>query len=119
MDKICNDKRKGFISAEIGKKIYDLRKLKKLSREQLAEKSNLSTTYIFDIENGKSMPSCLTIIDICNALDISSSEILDDFLSNSNVNSDESWLKNFYALSKKEKASVINLISFMANEFLE
>ena len=94
---------------------FYLRKSKKLSREQLAEKSNLSTTYIFDIENGKSMPSCLTLIDICNALCVSSSEILDDFL----FTSDQSWLKNFYTLSKKEKASVINLISFMSNGYLD
>lgn len=117
MQEINDEQRKKFVSTSIGKKIFNLRKSKKLSRERLAEKSNLSTTYIFDIENGKSMPSCLTIIDICNALQISSSKILDEFLSVPDKT--EPITKNFSKLSKKEKAAVTNLINFMSNEYLK
>ncbi len=116
MKKITEEEYKNYIATTIGKKIFHLRKAKKWSREKLAEKSNLSTTYIFDIENGNSMPSCFSIINICNALNIHSSTIFDEFLSTSEKI--EPLNKNFYNLSKKEKAAVTNLINFLSNEYL-
>ena len=62
------DKRKETIAQEIGYKIYQLRKQHKLSREKLAEYSNLSPHYIYYLEKGKYLPGCIAIIDLCNAL---------------------------------------------------
>lgn len=50
------DDRKKEIAQYIGKKIFELRKSKKLSREQFAEKTNLSANYIYEVENGNSIP---------------------------------------------------------------
>ena len=45
--------RKKEIAQYIGKNIFELRKAKKLSREQFAEKTNLSANFIYEIENFK------------------------------------------------------------------
>ena len=60
------DDRKKEIAQYIGKKILDLRKSQKLSREQFAEKTNLSANYIYEVEKGNSIPGCIALIDICN-----------------------------------------------------
>lgn len=114
MKEITDENKKKYVSITIGKKIYKLRKSKKLSREQLAEKSNLSTTYIFDLENGKSMPSCLTLIDICNALEVNSSVILDEFLTEKNKKENLPEI-NLNKFSFLEKQAIINLIKVFQN----
>ncbi|MFA9558156.1 helix-turn-helix domain-containing protein [Evansella sp. AB-rgal1] len=55
-----------------GKHIRALRLLKGLTIEQLAEKAELSNTYLSDLERGKKDPSVTTLLKICYALDISS-----------------------------------------------
>ena len=79
MKNVDND-RKNCIAQTIGKKIYNLRTKKKFSREFLAEKTNLSANYIYEIENGNYMLGCVPIIDICNALEITPTELLSDFI---------------------------------------
>lgn len=53
------------------------RKKLSLTQEQLAEKSNCSSSYIKQIESSKEYKnvSLSTIISICNALDISVAEL--------------------------------------------
>lgn len=53
------------------------RKNLSLTQEQLAEKSNCSSSYIKQIESNKEYKnvSLSTIINICNALDISVAEL--------------------------------------------
>ena len=60
------DNRKEEIAQYIGKKVLELRKSKKLSREQFAEKTNLSANYIYEVEKGNSIPGSMALIDICN-----------------------------------------------------
>lgn len=112
MEERTDEERKKYISSSIGKKIFNIRKEKKISREKLAEKSNLSTTYIFGIENGQSMPSCLSLIDICNALEIHPSILLDEFILITNKNKYN--MLNFEKLTTKEKKAVENLIEFLS-----
>ena len=60
----------------IGLNIKNCRKRKKLTQAQLAEKINLSTNHISHIESGSSKMSLDTLIDVCNALEVSPNEIL-------------------------------------------
>ena len=46
------DNIKEEIAQYIGKIVLELRKSHKLSREQFAEKTNLSSNYIYEIEKG-------------------------------------------------------------------
>ena len=48
----------------LGKRIASLRRKRRLTQEQLAEKTELSTNYISHIENSRSIPSLETLM-IC------------------------------------------------------
>lgn len=82
--------------ALIGKRIKEARTRKKLSQAVLAEKVNLSTTYISYIENGYKCLSINALIMIANSLEVSSDELLQDAL------------KNTTDVSKREFASILN-----------
>ena len=107
--------RKIKLAKYIGNNIYQNRRKNKLTREELAEKSNLSSNHIYELEMGNCMPTTITLIDICNALNISLSQIIDlNFINNNNEFS-ENFLTDFQKLTDKEKKSVIQLIKYMAN----
>jgi len=55
----------------IGANIRKCRLAKKLRQEDLAEKTNLSVTYIGMIERGEKTPALETLINILNALGVS------------------------------------------------
>ncbi len=54
----------------LGKNIRKYRKLKGYTQEKLAEKANLSNSYISDIECGKINVPTLTLFEICTVLDV-------------------------------------------------
>ena len=64
----------------IGKKIRACRIRKHLRQEDLAEKTDLSVTYIGMVERGEKLPAMETFINILNALEVSADVILADVL---------------------------------------
>jgi len=60
---------------QFGKNLKKLRKMKKLSQEQLAEKLEMGSTTISKIENGKSFVTSDTLENITKALDIKAYEL--------------------------------------------
>lgn len=59
-----------------GKRIREIREFQKLSRESLAEKANISTQFLADIESGKKGMTIVTLKKICTALHISADSIV-------------------------------------------
>lgn len=66
----------------IGKNIRKFREIKKLRKEDLAEKTDLTTNYIGMIERGEKIPSLETFINILNSLGVSADMVLSDVLDN-------------------------------------
>lgn len=60
----------------IGEKIRTLRKARKLSQEQLAEKVWISATHMSHIETGATKLSLPVLVDLANALQVSTDELL-------------------------------------------
>lgn len=60
----------------LGKNIRKYRKEKKYTLEQLAEKLDVSTTFIGQIERAKGIPSLDTFVKIANILEISTDSLL-------------------------------------------
>lgn len=60
----------------IGEKVKKKRIERKMTQENLAEKSGLSVGYISNIETAKKKVSLNTILKICNALDTSLNSLL-------------------------------------------
>ena len=111
--KKVEEKRKKQMSEYIGKNINKYRTNMKLTREQLAEKSHITASHLYQLEIGNSVPSIITIIDICNALNITIAQITDNLLYE-NVNKfTELISSNFNKLSEKDKKTIIQLIKYM------
>lgn len=107
------EKRKKEMTKYIGKNINKYRTDMKLTREQLAEKSHITASHLYQLEIGNSVPSIITIIDICNALNITIAQITDNLLYD-NVNKFiELISNNFNKLSDKDKKTIIQLIKYM------
>ncbi|MBQ2754120.1 MAG: helix-turn-helix transcriptional regulator [Clostridia bacterium] len=60
----------------LGNNIRKQRKEKKYTLEQLAEKLDVSTTFIGQIERAKGIPSLETLVKIANVLEISTDSLL-------------------------------------------
>ena len=54
----------------IGRRIRMQRNLKSLTQEQLAEMTNISTSFVGHLERGEKMPSVETIMKISESLDM-------------------------------------------------
>ena len=59
-----------------GKKLFELRKEKNLSQEELAEKLNVTRQTISKWETGQSTPDFDKIVPLCNIFEISTEELL-------------------------------------------
>jgi len=109
------DNRKEQISQYIGKQIFKLRKSYKLTREQFAEKTNLSANYIYEIEKGNSVPGCIALIDICNSFGIAPSNLLKEYLDTNIYIASELASSDFEKLSTYDKKLILDIIHLMAN----
>jgi transcriptional regulator with XRE-family HTH domain len=72
------------LNAKIGRRIFVLRRYKKFSREELADKIGVSQQQIFKYEIGQNRIAVDRLIAIINALDVK----LFDFFSASELNED-------------------------------
>ena len=63
---------------QLGHRIRTARREKGITQERLAEKANLSTTYIGRLERGEKTPSIDTLVTLAEALEVSPLDILID-----------------------------------------
>lgn len=67
--------------AKLGTRVRQQRVLSRLTQEQLAERTGVSSSFIGHIERGEKKASVETVVALCNALEISPSVLLQDSLS--------------------------------------
>lgn len=65
------------INRTLGKRLKDIRMQKHITRETLAEKIDVSSRFLADVESGKVGLSLSTLKNICNYLGVSSDYLLD------------------------------------------
>lgn len=63
---------------KIGQKIRKFRKIQGHSQEELAEKIGISTTHMSHIETGNTKLSLSVFVDIANALNVQTDDLLND-----------------------------------------
>lgn len=61
----------------IGETIYRLRKSRKMSQKELAERADISEVALSRIENGAACMNILTLVKIAKALSVTEGEIFD------------------------------------------
>lgn len=88
---------------------------RKDSQENVAEKSNLSVDTISSIERAKSIISSLTLVKLCNALNITPNDILSDFLTNNEPEINKKIKQEIINLSEYEKQYLLDTIEFIKN----
>lgn len=54
---------------EVGIRIREIRKMRRMTQEQLAEKTKLTSHYVYEIEHGIKTMSIYTLANIAQALD--------------------------------------------------
>lgn len=101
----------------LGNQIRKQRKLKKYTLEQLAEKLDVSTTFIGQIERAKGIPSLETLVKIANTLEISVDSLLFGSMNEKSANTYfieqiNELTKNF---TQKEKELVLKNIENFKN----
>lgn len=81
---------------EIGNRIRQYREKKKLTQKQLADMIGVSNSRVSNWEKGINRPDADIIADICRALDVSPSVLLDVRLSTDELNDKERRLITAY-----------------------
>lgn len=89
---------------DLGKKLYELRKSKNLSQEDVATKLNVSRQTISKWETNQSTPDFDRIVPLCDLFEISTDELLKDEQKQENV-TDEEWVEQCLEEEKKHLSS--------------
>lgn len=105
--------KKDDILKVIGNKIQEARKNKGYTQEYVAEKIDKSVDTFRGIENGRSVGSVSTLLNICNLLDITFDEIFYDLLNKKEVILDKKLYEDFQKLNLDEKELVEDMIKHM------
>lgn len=102
--------------SSIGKNIRKKRQDKSWNQEFLAEKVDVSATYIGMIERGEKMPSMETFIRIANALDSASDELLCGVINKGYEVRMSKYLEKMKTLSGEEQNKVFRVLDVMLNQ---
>ena len=94
---------------EIGNRIRKYRELCGMSQKELAEKIDVSNSRISNWEQGINRPDADILAELCRALNVSPSELLDVHLSTDNLNEQERKVIQAYR-DKPELQKAVNIL---------
>ena len=97
----------------IGNKIQEARIRKGFTQEYVAEQIDKSADTFRGIENGRSIGSVGTLLNICNLLDITMDDIFCDLLFKKEVILDRKLYEDFQKLNLYKKELVEDMIKHM------
>ena len=105
--------KKKDILKTIGNKVQQARREKGYTQEYVAEKIDKSVDILRSIENGRSVGSVETLLNICNILDITLDYIFIDLLDKKGEILDNKLYKDFQELSLEQKGLINAMIEHM------
>ncbi len=97
----------------VGRSIRKCRLSKGMRQEDLAEQTNLSTTYIGMVERGEKKPSLETFVKILNALGVSADIVLCDVLDNGYMVKNSLLNEKLSKLSNDDRDKIYDVIDTM------
>lgn len=96
----------------ISKKIKETRLSKGLTQEYIANMADVNTSHISNIENNRVKISLTTLVQICNAMDVTVDYILSsEYTSASSL--DNEILKELHTCSDEKKQKVLQMIKII------
>jgi transcriptional regulator with XRE-family HTH domain len=99
----------------IGKRIRQYREAKYMRQDDLAEKTNLSVTYIGMIERGERLPRLDKFIEIANALEVSADLLLADVITTGYKVKSSKLTEQIEKLSEEDRLRIYDVIDTMIN----
>ena len=97
----------------IGKKIQEARKDKGYTQEYVAEKIDKAVDTFRGIENGRSVGSLESLLNVCNVLEITLDYIFGDLLDKKGEILDNKLYENFQKLELRDKELINVMIEHM------
>lgn len=102
--------------ASMGRRIRESRKKKNLTQEQLAEKVNISPTFLSMIETGMKPGSFDTYMRIAIALDVTLDYLSQDIVPKAGINEQVSELLDmFHTLEPSKRRFVLEMVKNIKN----
>ncbi len=100
----------------IGKNIKTLRMSRNMTQEQLAERLERSINFVSLIELGKSGMSVVTILEICNILEVDVNCLFKGLVEYNIKDKDQRLINNILTLSSDDKDIIEKLIEHLINK---
>lgn len=94
----------------MGDRIKEARRKAGLTQEQLAEKVDISLTYVSEIERGLKLPSISVFIKLIEVLNVSADYLLRDSVSTRNLYGDNVLGRKLERLTPKQRVALEALI---------
>jgi transcriptional regulator with XRE-family HTH domain len=103
------------MSTVLGEKIKKLRKGKNLTLEALANRANISKSYLWELENNDSKkPSAEILSQIAHHLEVTTDFLLDRNNRNpTEIENDESFFRNYKNLESSQKAQLRDIMNIL------
>lgn len=95
---------------EISQKLKELRLSKNLTQEYVANVADVNTSHICNIENNRVKVSLSTLVQICNALDVSVDYILSNEYTHPDSALEQEILRELSHCSKEDKEKILKII---------
>lgn len=101
----------------IGKKIKNARLNKGFTQNSLSEKVDISTDLLRNIENGRNIGSIATLINLCNALEITTDFLFADLLEHVDKQYDNTLYSYFKQISPKDRDILNQMIIYLDKRY--
>lgn len=98
----------------LSQNIKNARLSSNLTQENLAEKTEISLNFLKDVEGARSGVSLVTLINLCNSLNVTPNELLKDFFADK-YNKTEDLSQQISFLNDYQKDAVSSLVQFFKN----
>ena len=99
-----------MIEQEIGRRIKELRKQKKIPQERLAEMIGISPNYLSALERGAYNIKLDTLVQIIDCLDVTADDIFRDVIKNGYVNRTSRLSDEIAALPSDEQQRIFEVL---------
>ena len=96
--------------SQVGKRIRQYRLENNMTQVMLAEKSGLSEAAIYSYETGKRLPALEPLIQLSNALNISTDTLLCDYVNNVSSGKTGGIMDRVDSLPKPEKDRILRIM---------
>ena len=99
--------------SRISSKLKELRIERNLTQEFVAQKADVNTSHICNIENNRVKVSLSTLVQICNALDVTVDYILSDEYTHPDSALEQEVLKELRLCSAENKEKILKIIKIL------